>query len=264
MKIFIFGANGMLGTYLHKYFEGSVPVTRKEVDALIIQYECFHSQLTNLAIKKGDVIINATGIINKRNESPLDFITVNALFPRLLADYCEKRGIKLIHVSTDCVFDGNKGDYTEDDLSDDTSVYGMSKAAGEPLNCTVIRASIIGENKNNSKDLLEWVRTHHNTTIEGWTNHLWNGITCLQLAKICEWVMANNYLWRGTRHFFSPSPISKADLVEMISDIYELNNKIKKIEGPSDCDRTLDSIYASEIFIPDLKTQIIEQKNFEL
>jgi dTDP-4-dehydrorhamnose reductase len=254
----------MLGNYLHKYLKGSIPITRKEVDALIIQNKNFYSQMDTLGIYYRDVIINATGIINKRIEPPIDFITVNALFPRLLADYCEKRGVKLIHVSTDCVFDGAQGHYNENDLSDDTSVYGMSKSAGEPLNCTVIRASIIGENKNNSKDLLEWVRTHKNVSITGWTNHIWNGITCLQFAKICRWVIENNNFWMGTRHFFSPKSVSKADLVEMISEIYELNNTVEKMSGPSDCDRTLSSIHKLGITIPDLRTQIIEQKNFNL
>ena len=262
MKTFIFGANGMLGTYLHKYLIDSIPITRNEVDALIIQNAGFYLQLEHLDIKKNDVIINATGIINKRVEAPLDFMVVNAIFPRLLADYCERRGIRLIHVTTDCVYDGEKGNYTEDDLAGDASVYALSKSAGEPLNCSVIRASIIGENKNNSKDLLEWVRTHHNQKITGWTNHLWNGITCLQFAKVCEWVIENNLFWNGVRHFYSPKSISKADLVAMINKIYELHNEVIFGEGPADCDRTLSSVYSNDLVIPDLETQIIEQKNF--
>lgn len=262
MRTFIFGANGMLGTYLHKYLKDSIPVGKHEVEAMIIQNKAFYQQLQAYNFKRGDVIINAIGIINKRIKTSLEFMTVNSLFPRLLADYCEKHEIKLIHVSTDCVFDGKLGEYTENDLSDDISVYGISKFAGEPSNCTVIRVSIIGENKNNSQDLLEWVRTHKDTVITGWVNHIWNGITCLQFAKICEWIIENGDFWMGVRHFYSPTEISKADLVEMISTIYNLNNKINKIIGPSDCNRILSSIYIKTIIIPELEVQIKEQKGF--
>jgi len=200
MRIFVFGANGMLGTYLHKYLKGSIPVTRNDVDAMVVQDKAFCEQLNSLNIHEFDVIINATGVINKRVKPEIEFYTVNSLFPRLLADYCEERHINLIHVSTDCVFSGTEGDYNEWSYLDDTSVYGMSKGAGEPQNCTVIRASIIGENKNNSQDLLEWVRTHRDSTITGWTNHIWNGITCLQFAKICEWIIEKENYWMGVRH----------------------------------------------------------------
>jgi len=262
MKIFIFGANGMLGSYLHKYIRGSVSVVRSQVEAMKIQKNDFYFQLKQLEIKRGDVIINVIGIINKRIKEPIEFLTVNSLFPRVMADYCEKYGIGLIHISTDCVFNGLKGNYNETDLAGDTSIYGISKSAGEPRNCTIIRTSIIGENRNNSQDLLEWVRTHKNTIVTGWVNHIWNGITCLELARICKWIIDSNSFWFGVRHIFSPSPISKADLVEMISVIYELNNKIDKISGPYYCNRTLDTIYPLPYIIPELKVQIIEQKNF--
>lgn len=254
----------MLGSYLHKYFTDSVTILRNKVDAMKVQKKDFYSQLNPLDMEGGDVVINAMGIINKRTNPPIEFFIVNSLFPRLLADYCEKRGVKLIHISTDCVFNGSKGSYHESDLADDTSVYGLSKSAGEPHNCTVIRASIIGENRNNSQDLLEWVRTHKNTTVPGWTNHIWNGVTCLQLAKICEWVIEKRFFWAGVRHVFSPDAVSKADLAEMISDVYELNNKIDKVRGPYDCDRTLSTLYPMPFTVPPLRTQIIEQKNFSL
>ena len=254
----------MLGTYLHKYIKNSIPISCHKVEAMIIQRKAFKKQLDILNIEPGDVIINAIGIINKRKREPTEFMTVNSIFPRLLADYCEELGANLIHVSTDCVFDGSKGDYDECDIADDMSVYGMTKSAGEPTNCTVIRASIIGENRNNSQDLLEWVRTHKNTEITGWVDHLWNGITCLQFAKICDWLIIGQHFWNGVRHFYSPTPISKADLVEMISDIYGLNNSVIKINAPVACNRTLSTVYINSFKLPELRDQIIEQKNFTI
>jgi len=264
MKVFIFGANGMLGSYLHKYLSGSIPVTRHQLDAMKIQKKDFYEQIESLEIPRNSVIINAIGIINKRKKPDINFMIVNSIFPRLLAEYCESNFISLIHISTDCVFNGSRGVYTERDLPDDMSVYGISKSAGDCLNCTIIRASIIGENRMNNLDLLEWVRTHENTTLTGWINHIWNGVTCLQLAKICEWIINTNYFWQGVKHIYSPTVISKADLVEMISEIYGLNNKVEKISALVDCDRTLFSLNPIPFKIPDLRTQIIEQKNFEL
>ena len=264
MKIFIFGANGMLGSYLYKYIRNSIPVTRDQLDATRIQKNEFYNQLENLGITPGDVIINAIGIINKRKKEPLDFMIVNSIFPRLLADYCENLSVNLIHISTDCVFSGSIGHYNENDLPDDDSVYGRSKALGDPNNCTVIRASIIGENKMNNLDLLEWVRSHKDTIITGWVNHIWNGVTCLELAKVCEWIIDNNFYWKGVKHIYSPTIVNKAELVEMINDVYGLNNKIEKASAPVDCNRTLSSVNPIPFPIPDLKTQIIEQKNFEL
>jgi len=264
MKTFIFGANGMLGSYLYKHIKESVPIFRNQFEAMKIQEKNFHDQIELLGITQGSTIINAIGIINKRKKDPLEFMIVNAIFPRILADYCEKNEINLIHISTDCVFSGARGHYKENDLADDTSIYAISKSAGEPLNCTVIRASIIGENKNNCEDLLEWVRTHNNTVIPGWINHIWNGVTCLQLALICEWMIDNNYFWKGVRHIFSPSDVSKADLVEMINDIYGLNNRVLKTSSINDCDRTVASLYLQPFKIPELSIQIKEQKEFDL
>ena len=264
MKTFIFGSTGMLGTYAHKYLPYSVGITREQVNALIIQKEHFYRQLNDLFIQPQDVIINCMGITNKYFNSNEEFIIVNSLFPRMLADYCEEKGAKMIHITTDCVFSGAEGNYCETDLHDDENIYGLSKSVGEPLNCTTIRTSIVGENRRNSLDLLEWVRKHKDTTINGWTNHLWNGITCLQFAKLCEKIIRTKAFWLGTRHIYSPSPITKADMVEFISDLYELNNVINKIEASNSCDRTLTSIYPTIFTIPPIGKQLIEQKEFKI
>lgn len=264
MKVFIFGASGMLGSYLHKYIINSIPVTREHLDAARIGKNEFNDQLTKLGITSEDVIVNAIGVINKRKKEPLEFMIVNSVFPRLLADYCENISVKLIHISTDCVFSGLAGHYNENYIPDEDSVYGRSKALGDPNNCTVIRASIIGENRMNNLDLLEWVRSHEHTKITGWVNHIWNGVTCLELAKVCEWIINNDFYWKGVKHVYSPTIVNKAELIEMINDIYELNNEIEKVSAPVYCDRTLTSVDPIPFDIPDLRTQIIEQKNFNL
>jgi len=263
MKVYVFGKNGMLGRYLFKYINKSIGVTRSQIDAFHVRNNLMIERLAATGVRNGDVIINAMGVTNKRTANVDEFIIINSLFPRLLADYCEHNGIKLIHISTDCVYNGKTGEYVESFPHDDDNIYGISKSCGEPRNCTVIRTSIIGENPNSNKDLLEWVRKTRNGELQGWTNHLWNGITCLQFAKVCKDIIDNNRFWMGVRHVFSPEPITKADLVELIGNIYELNNTVNKVETHEKCDRTLQTIYNNAKFdIPSIKEQIIEQKEW--
>ena len=264
-SVFILGANGMLGRYLNKYIEESVGITRETFDATQVKGDFFIAQMECFNPQKGDTIINAIGITNKHTEtSSWEFLLVNSLFPHVLADYCEERGIGLIHITTDCVFTGQEGNYTENSLHDDNGIYGFSKSHGEPRNCTVIRTSIIGENRRDNKDFLEWVR-HAEGTINGWTNHYWNGITCLQFAKICDNIIKEKKLWKGVKHIYSPKPIDKCSLAETIKSIYELGCTIIPTEADKPCDRTLTSIREDIVFnIPTIREQIIEQKNFIL
>lgn len=248
----------MLGSYMSKYID-SVQITRKDIDASNIPK--MRNSLDIINPKHGDVIINCIGITNKRIKPDIDFFIVNSLFPKLLADYCQDMGVNMIHISTDCVFSGKDGDYNEYSITDELGVYGLSKSIGEPGNCAVIRTSIIGENRNSDLDLLEWVRKHKGKEINGWVNHLWNGVTCLQLAKICKDLIDRNVFNFGVRHYFSET-VSKADLVEMINDIYELGNKVNRIRSNIDCDRTLSSMF--DCTFPALREQIIEQKQFIL
>jgi dTDP-4-dehydrorhamnose reductase len=264
MKIFVLGSTGMVGRYVTKYLKGSIGVTREQVNALVTRADRFRHQFQLLGVSSGDVVINLIGITNKQNFDSWMFTQVNSLFPRLLADYCEEIGAKMIHISTDCVFSGSEGYYTELSIPDDPNIYGISKAAGEPKNCTVIRTSVVGENKDNSKDLLEWVRNNPNDIIEGWTTHLWNGITCLQFAKVCEYIISKDKFWSGVKHIYSPFPVSKAKLISLIIEVYDLKKEVRLVSTGRECNRTLSSTRSDfSIPIPPLKEQLIEQKNFQ-
>ncbi len=248
----------MLGKYVHAYIPGSIGIGRRHFEATDF------TSLRKLDFRSNDVVINCIGITNKKDKEPNELYVVNSLFPRVLADYCERSGAKLIHITTDCVFSGKmEGSYWPFDHPDARDTYGISKFLGEPRNCTVIRSSFIGENTDNSLDLLEWVRSHHNATVNGWTNHMWNGITCLQFAKICDMIIKSDTFWEGVRHIHSPNKVSKYELVSMINDIYQLGNTIVPMAAPAACDRVL-SGSPKGMHIPDIRTQIIEQKNFAL
>ncbi|MFW6243405.1 MAG: LAGLIDADG family homing endonuclease, partial [bacterium] len=160
-----------------------------------------------------------------------------------------------------CVFDGLLGRYTEESLHNATDVYGKSKSLGEPKNATVIRTSIIGEEIGQNRSLVEWIKSNKDKEVRGYMNHFWNGVTCLQFAKICKNIIDNNNYWNGVKHVYS-NTVSKFDLVNMVSKIYELNIKIKEYNTTIKCDRSLSSVYNNTFNNPDLYKQIEEMKEF--
>ena len=265
MKIFVLGHTGMLGRYVYTYlksegYKNVIGLSRKELGASCVS----DAQLNPVSFPKGTIIINCMGIINSRKGiSDLEFIQVNSVFPHLLSNMCEKTGSKLIHITTDCIYDGLRGNYDESFISNATDIYGKTKSLGEPKNTTVIRTSIIGEELNNKRSLLEWVKSNKGKEVLGYTNHIWNGITCLQFAKICKHIIDNKLFWREIKHLYSPEAITKYELVKLISKIYDLNIKVIPHETEILCDRTLTSI-RNEIMIdiPSLETQLIEMKSF--
>lgn len=268
MKIYVLGYKGMLGryvsTYLKDYFD-VINLSRNEIDASKITEEELHAKLFYLGVKENDVVINCVGTIKPQIDAlgDLNGIQVNSVFPRLLANVCEKLNTKLIHPTTDCVFTGLKGKYNENDIHDVSDVYGRSKSLGEPNNCTVIRTSIIGEEVGQGRSLVEWIKSSSNTTVFGFTNHYWNGVTCLQFAKICEKIINTNGYWNGVKHIHS-NTLNKKELVELISSIYGLNVTVTSKETATMCDRSIVSIYerVDSMGIPTLETQIKEMKEF--
>ena len=137
----------------------------------------------------------------------------------------------------------------------------MTKSLGEPENCMVIRTSIIGEEVGQTRSLIEWVKSQKGNTVFGFTNHFWNGVTCLQFAKICKETIEKNLFWVGTKHLHS-NTVSKKELVELISDSYNLNVTVTPKETELSCDRSISTIHDHEIEIPSLKVQIDELKEF--
>ena len=267
MKVIIFGANGMLGTYLTKYLSLNhfevIALTRSDLDISNISSQELFNFLESKNVSKEDVIINACGSIPQRMTNLQTMIKVNSLFPTYLGDYKNYYGCNVIHITTDCVFSGKTGNYCETDLHDATDMYGKSKSLGEYKYLTTIRTSIIGEENRNKKSLLEWVRSNKNGEIYGYHNHLWNGVTCLELSKIISNIIHHNKFWNGVRHVYSPNTVSKYELVSIINDVYNLNIKIQPTNTDVRCFRNLYSIYNEVFTYNDIKTQIKELKNFK-
>jgi dTDP-4-dehydrorhamnose reductase len=270
-RIFVLGTSGMLGRYVWKYLTSKgytvIQVNRDVLNASNMTEEKLRAIFeVVLHVKSGDVVINCIGTIKPRVDSlgDLNAIIVNSVFPRILANVCETLGVNMIHPTTDCVYTGAKGSYNETDKYDVNDVYGMSKALGEPNNCTVIRTSIIGEEVGQTRSLVEWVKSMKDSEVFGFTNHYWNGVTCLQFAKICDGIITVDGFWKGIKHLHS-NVLDKKQLVETISEVYDLNIKVNPKETPLSCDRSLSTINHENLKafnIPTLMEQIKEMKEF--
>ena len=265
MKLLIFGSNGMLGRYVKTYLQDKYELlllTRKDLDlSKSTEQEILSFLVENT--NKGDVIINASGLIKQRSVNPINMIKVNSIFPQILANFKESAGCEVIHITTDCVFNGNKGCYVESDPHDCYDVYGGSKSLGENIANTNIRTSIIGEELSNRFSLPEWVFSMEGRTIQGFQNHIWNGVTCLELAKLIHKIIENDIFWSGTRHVFSPKNISKFNLIEGIVQVYDLNINVEKIDSQNNCFRDLSS-NDDPLIHKDIHEQLVEMRNFNL
>jgi len=227
-----------------------------------------------------DYIINCIGITKpfSKDDDPEGVqraITINSKFPWELAKYTKKYNIKVIQIGTDCVFSGNKGLYNEDDPHDPLDVYGKSKSLGEVFDgsALIIRCSIIGpEIKKQNAFLLEWFLSQPNGgTIGGYEHHIWNGITTLQFAQLCERIIVTNLyddlIRRSYIYHYTPNVIvNKFELMNIFDDIFEKNLTINRVNIPEQkVDRSLATKYGnlckSEKKL-DLKAVILELKNY--
>ena len=267
-KIFVLGKSGMLGRYVYMYLKEKgynvIGIGRSKIDA---SDNCIDlHKFVEFNMLKGDVVINCMGTIKPRVDELGDenAILVNSLFPRKLANICEQYGVNLIHPTTDCVYTGSKGDYNENDSYDVSDVYGMSKALGEPSNCTVVRTSIIGEEVGQGRSLVEWVKGNKGGNTNGYLNHYWNGVTCLQFGKIVETMIEGDLFWKGIKHLHSDK-LNKQQLSELINDSFNLEITITPVTVDTTVDRSMTTIYADNIEkfnIPPLKIQIQEMYEF--
>lgn len=275
-NIILFGSTGMLGNYIKLYFKNHKEIKIEIVDSSefrVTKESLNNTELEDILIKKGlnskTCVINCIGTIPQRNSSSLhgiqNYYIVNSIFPHILWNICKKHGGKMIHPTTDCVFSGKKGDYNESDEHDEPGHYGISKSLGEPSDCTVIRCSIIGHEKYNKKSFMEFV-LNSSGEINGWDNHIWNGITCLEYCKVIEKIIENNLFWKGCRHIYSPSSLSKYQIACIIRDIFNINVNIKNGNTLDSCNKTLNSIYglSKELNITTIEKQIDDLKHFEI
>jgi dTDP-4-dehydrorhamnose reductase len=253
-KILLFGATGMAGHVVYSYLKEknqydivNVVFRQKLNEESIVVDVTNKDSVTALILEQNpDIIINCIGVLIRGSKShPDNAIYINAYFPHLLKRLADEVDAKLVHVSTDCVFTGNKGNYTENDFKDADDVYGRSKALGEINNDKdlTIRTSIIGpELKTEGEGLFHWFM-NQNGNINGFTNAIWGGVTTIELAKAIEVAIKEELT--GLVHLSNGLPISKYDMLLLFKQIYDKDNiSVLPFEG-TPCDK---SIAKSELF----------------
>ena len=208
-----------------------------------VQAENFDSIIGAVAQTHPEVIINCIGIIKQHPSAkdPTQSISINALFPHRLARLCQASGTRLIHISTDCVFSGKKGDYLEDDIPDPEDLYGRTKLLGEVENpgCLTIRTSIIGRELQGGLGLIDWFLSQKGKSIRGFIGAKYTGFTTQELAEIISYVIKNHPDLHGLWHV-SSNPISKYDLLSLVNRELDMGITIEK-ETAFFCDRRLNS-----------------------
>ena len=208
-----------------------------------VQAENFDSIIGAVAQTHPEVIINCIGIIKQHPNAkdPMQSISINALFPHRLARLCQASGTRLIHISTDCVFSGKKGDYSEDDIPDPEDLYGRTKLLGEVENpgCLTIRTSIIGRELQGGLGLIDWFLSQRGKSIRGFVGAKYTGFTTQELAKIIIDIIENHPDLHGLWHV-SSNPINKYDLLNLVNRELEMGITIEK-ETNFFCDRRLNS-----------------------
>jgi dTDP-4-dehydrorhamnose reductase len=186
--------------------------------------------------------VNCIGIVKQRSagSQAIPSIEVNALFPHRLALLCRGHGTRLIHISTDCVFSGRRGNYNEGNLPDATDIYGRSKLLGEVTegNALTLRTSMIGRELTRKASLLEWFLSQAGQ-IKGYRRAIFSGFTTSELARIIERLIAQFPEAAGLYHV-SSEPISKYDLLCLVRDRMRPGVHITP-DDELQCDRSLDS-----------------------
>lgn len=212
-----------------------------------------------------DVVINCIGIIKQLAEAkdPVLSIKINSLLPHQLANICEKISIRLIQISTDCVFDGKKGSYTESDISNATDLYGRTKFLGEVDNrqhCLTLRTSIVGRELYTTSGLVEWFLANTGGKVKGFTKAIYTGFTTIAMATIID-NLIRNYSNLSGLYQVSSEPINKYYFICLLRDSMNLDIEIDPetefvIDRSLLCDRFRDETNFTAPSWPDMIKQM--------
>jgi len=236
-KILILGVTGMLGHALFFYLKNNNKytvygtarnpsplryiITSDLSDHLIDHVDGDHFDSVKMVIEKTypDYVVNCIGIIKQLpvSKDPLVSIYINSLLPHKIAEVCKNVGSRLVHFSTDCVFDGRKGNYIENDRSTAEDLYGKTKYLGEVYHshCITFRTSIIGHELKGKLGLVEWFLSQKDT-VQGYVNAIFSGFPTIEIARILDEYVFKNKNLQGLYHV-SSKPISKYDLLKIIA-----------------------------------------------
>ncbi len=249
MKILIVGGSGMLGHKLVQVWQNRFDVwaTVRNNFRYYERYKIYKRDRTfeNINIQnigsvkeiikkiEPNVVVNAVGIIKQvpLAKNIIDTLSVNSIFPHQLGELAEEFQFRLINISTDCVFSGEKGNYTESDLADAHDLYGKSKYLGEVSagNCLTLRTSIIGRELETAHSLVEWFLSNRGKSVKGFVKAVYTGFPTVVVADILSNLIENHPNLCGLYHV-SSEPISKFNLLTLINEAYRAEIEIEPFE----------------------------------
>jgi dTDP-4-dehydrorhamnose reductase len=260
MNILVLGISGMLGHVVYKTFAaetrfkvwGTVrslsrlrALPRTDTSCVLANVDALDSEALTAVLEqtRPHVVVNCIGLVKQlpSADDPLVALPINAILPHRLASFCSLIGARLVHVSTDCVFSGSRGRYTEADPSDATDLYGRSKYLGELQglpHAVTLRTSIIGHNPESAHALIDWFLSQTGS-VRGYSQAIFSGLPTVELARVIRDYVIPHPELSGVYHV-SAEPIDKLSLLRLVAQVY-----LKGIEiVPDDSvriDRSLDS-----------------------
>jgi dTDP-4-dehydrorhamnose reductase len=259
MRVLILGGSGMLGHKLAQISSDKLEtfVTVRQPATWLgrrrlfetqrvkggVSVQDFDSVLRAIADVGPSVVVNCIGIVKQERaaKDPIASISVNALFTHRLNLLCQSGGIRLIHISTDCVFSGRKGDYRESDVPDAEDLYGRTKLLGEVdgEHTLTLRTSMVGREITGANGLFEWFMNQQGKTIRGFKQAVFSGFTTIALSRLITTIISEHPELKGIWHA-SADPINKFDLLILIKELFQLKVDVEPDETFV-CDRTLNS-----------------------
>jgi len=274
--ILILGANGLLGHQVYKVFKthyckvyGTLRRSMAEFCNLFdhedmvygINFNNYFWIETTIKKLKPDIVINCVGVTNHISSPASNMILVNSMMPNKISELCSEIGSMFVHVSTDCVFLGDKGNYKETDSADANDLYGRSKFLGEPKpndEHLVLRTSFIGREIVSKRGLLEWFLSQTGE-IKGFSEVYWSGLSSLEFARIMYEMIEMDVT--GLFHV-GGDRIDKYSLLNIMKNKFNKEVIIVKDDSVK-CDRSLDSskFKALDIALPTINEMIKEIAN---
>lgn len=258
-NILILGASGMLGSTLMKHFlmqpNFNVYGTVRSDNSLAnfapefrskflhgIDMNSVDSLISAFSLTKPDIVVNCVGLVKQLSlsEDPLMMLPINAILPHRLAKICGFTNARFIHLSTDCVFSGKEGMYSEIDNPDASDLYGLSKRLGEVTsdNAITLRTSIIGHELSGQRSLINWFLAQEGN-VSGFSRAIFSGLPTIEIAHIIEKYIIPYPNLTGLYHV-SADPIDKYSLLNLVAEIYNKNITIQD-DTSFKIDRSLDS-----------------------